>query len=153
VDRESRGGEPGAARLLARFERRVFAEPRAVPGERALRTTLRTAHIVAFSTLYGGHLYGVAPERMVPALIATLATGAAFACLEVYRTPSWLIQMRGLATAAKLALVTSVALFWDWRVLILTLVIAIGVVTSHMPGRYRYYSVLYGRIVDHGGKG
>jgi hypothetical protein len=31
--------------------------------------------------------------------------------------------------------------------------VAIGVVTSHMPGRYRYYSLLHGRDVGNGGKG
>jgi hypothetical protein len=43
--------------------------------------------------------------------------------------------------------------FWDWRIFLLTLVMAIGVVTSHMPGRYRYYSLLHWREVGDGGKG
>ena len=36
---------------------------------------------------------------------------------------------------------------------LLTLVVVIGVVTSHMPGRYRYYSLLHGRPIGHGGNG
>jgi hypothetical protein len=120
---------------------------------RVLRTSLRTAHIVAFSALYGGHVYGVAPERLVPALIATIATGGAFMALEVYSAPVWLVQVRGVATLVKLVLVASVAVLWDWSVFLLTIVTAIGVVTSHMPGRYRYYSLLHRRDVGHGGKG
>ena len=86
-------------------------------------------------------------------MIATLATGAALMALEVYGTPIWLVQVRGVATFAKLVLVASVAVFWEWRVALLTIVAVIGVVTSHMPGRYRYYSLLHGRSVGHGGNG
>jgi hypothetical protein len=124
-----------------------------VPQVRGLRTGLRTAHVIAFAVFYGGHAYGVAPERLVPALIATIATGGAFLTLEVWSAPVWLVQIRGVATLAKLALVASVAVLWDWRIFLLTLVMVIGVVTSHMPGRYRYYSLLHWREVGDGGKG
>ena len=120
---------------------------------RSLRTGLRTAHVVAFAALYGGHVYGVAAERLLPALIATIATGGVFLALEVWSAPVWLVQIRGVAALVKIALVASVAVFWDWRILLLTLVMAIGVVTSHMPGRYRYYSLLHWREVGDGGKG
>ena len=108
--------------------------PRPLPGVRALRTTLRTAHLVSFGALYGGHLYGVPAERLWPALLATVATGGAFMSLEIYCTPLWLAQLRGVATLVKIALVAAVA-------------IIIAGVASHMPGRYRYYSVLHGRVV------
>ncbi|HZD40002.1 MAG TPA: hypothetical protein VE131_04725 [Terriglobales bacterium] len=121
--------------------------PRALPGARALRTTLRTAHLVAFGALYGGHLYGVPAERLWPALLATVATGGAFMSLEIYCTPLWLVQLRGMATLVKIALVAAVAVFWNVRVWLLTAAIIIAGVTSHMPGRYRYYSVLHGRVV------
>ena len=35
----------------------------------------------------------------------------------------------------------------------LLVAIMVGGVSSHMPGRYRYYSLLHGRDVGHGGKG
>lgn len=114
---------------------------------RALRTTLRTAHLVAFGALYGGHIYGVPAERLWPALLATVATGGAFMSLEIYRTPLWLAQLRGVATLVKIALVAAVAIFWNVRVWLLTAAIIIAGVASHMPGRYRYYSVLHGRVV------
>ncbi len=65
----------------------------------------------------------------------------------------WLVQIRGVATLVKLVLVASISLLWDWRIFLLTLVIAIGVVTSHMPGRYRYYSFLHRGVVGHQDKG
>ena len=146
-------GSRGAEGARARLAKRLLAEPRTVPQVRGLRTGLRTAHVVAFAALYGGHVYGVAAERLLPALIATIATGGAFVALEVWSYPVWLVQIRGVATLVKLALVASVAALWDWRVFLLTLAIAIGVVNSHMPGRYRYYSLLHWREVGDGGKG
>jgi hypothetical protein len=132
---------------LARLRTALRAKPRPVPGVRALRTTLRTLHLIAVAALYGGHVYGAEAERLAPALAATVATGALFVALEVYRSPVWLVQVRGIATGVKLALVACVALAWDLRVPILTLAVAIGAVTAHMPGRWRYHSVLHGRPV------
>jgi hypothetical protein len=119
-------------------------EARAVPHLRLLRTTLRTLHLLAAAALYGGHVYGVEAPRLLPALAATLVTGGAFLGLEVWRFPPWLAQLRGVATLAKLALLASVPLLWEWRVPILSVVLATGVVTAHMPGRFRYRSLLAG---------
>jgi hypothetical protein len=99
------------------------------------------------AVLYGGHVHGVEPERLVPALVGTLASGSALAALDVWRAPIWLVQVRGLATYLKLGLVASVAVLWEWRVALLTLALAVGAVVSHMPGRFRYHSLLHGRAV------
>ena len=140
-------GNLGGSALRARAEQWLRVDPRPVPAARILRTTLRTAHLIATGALYGGHVYGVEAERLVPALVAVLATGGAFLGLEVYQASVWLIQVRGVATLVKLALVAAVALFWEFRVPLLTLTVIIGGVSSHMPGQWRYYSVLHGRVV------
>jgi hypothetical protein len=123
------------------------ATTRPLPGVRVIRTTLRTAHLLAFGTLYGGHVYSIPAQRLWPALLATVASGGALMALEIYRTPLWLGQVRGLATLAKIALVVAVAVWWDLRLWLLTAAAIIGGVVSHMPGRYRYYSVTYGGVV------
>ena len=133
--------------LRERADLWLRVEPRPVPAARILRTALRTAHLIAAGALYGGHVYGVEAERLVPALAAVLATGGAFLGLEVYQSSIWLVQVRGVATLAKLATVAAVALFWEFRVPLLTLAVIIGGVSSHMPGRWRYHSVLHGRVV------
>jgi hypothetical protein len=139
VQSEGRNGESGSQAGEGALARRLLAEPRTVPQMRSLRTGLRTAHVVAFAALYGGHVYGVAAERLLPALIATIATGGAFLALEVWSAPVWLVQIRGVAALVKLALVASVAVLWDWRIFLLTLV--------------SYYSLLHWREVGDGGKG
>jgi len=65
--------------------------------------------------------------------------------LEIYRTPVWLGQVRGMATLVKIALVGAVAVYWDARLWLLTAAAIIGGVVSHMPGRYRYYSFVHGQ--------
>ena len=135
------------ANLRERVEAWFRLDPRPVPAARLLRTALRTAHLIAAGALYGGHVYGVEAERLVPALAAVLVTGGGFLALEVFQASVWLIQVRGVATLVKLALVAAVALFWEYRVLLLTLAVIIGGVSSHMPGRWRYHSVLHGRVV------
>ncbi len=121
--------------------------PRPLPGARALRTTLRTLHLIAFGALYGGHIYSVPAQSLRWALLATVASGVALMSLEVYRTPLWLVQIRGLATLFKMALVFAVAVAWDARIWLLTLAVVTGGVVSHMPSRYRYYSVVHGRVI------
>ena len=120
---------------------------------RAIRIGLRTAHLVAFGAYYGGHVFGVEAERLIPALVGAVGTGVLFAAFEVWCAPIWLVQVRGVATYLKLALLLCVPFLWEWRVALLTLVVAIGSVVSHMPGRYRYYSLRHGRVVSTDSKG
>jgi len=132
------GGRKGAGAWLLR-------EPRAVPHARAVRTSLRTLHLLTMATLYGGHVWGVEASRLLPALVGTVGSGAALAALDAWRAPIWLVQIRGVATYAKLGLVTSVAWCWEGRLWLLTAALVLGAISSHMPGRWRYHSVLHGR--------
>jgi hypothetical protein len=120
---------------------------------RVLRTTLRTVHVLAVGAYYGGHVFSVPPERLAPAAVAVVATGVLFAIFEIWSAPVWLVQIQGVATYVKLALIGSVSLFWDQRIWILSLVMVIGVVVSHAPARLRYYSVKDRRVVYTDGNG
>lgn len=130
-----------------------WARLRPVPAVRAIRIALRTAHLAAFAALYGGHWHGVAAARLVPALVATVATGGCLMALEIYRAPVWPLQVRGVATLAKIGLVAAVGVAWNARLWLLTAAIVIGGVTSHMPGRFRYYSLLHRRVVGSSERG
>ena len=122
-------------------------------GTRVARTSLRTLHLLAFGALYGGHVFDVSEARLVPALGAVIVTGVAFMLFEIWCAPVWVVQLRGFATYLKLMLLVAVSPFWEHRVAILSVIAAIGVCVSHMPGRYRYYSVLHRREMPGGGKG
>jgi hypothetical protein len=120
---------------------------------RAARTTLRTVHVLAVSAYYGGSVFDVPAQRLEPALLAVYATGAAFLIFEAWRSPLWVVQVRGFATYAKLALLVLATLLPEARVPLLSLVLATGVVVSHMPGRYRYYSIVHRKVIGDEEKG
>jgi hypothetical protein len=129
-----------------RAERWLEGGGHAIPGARWLRTTLRTLHLIAVGALYGGHLYAVDVTRLQSALLSVLLTGGLLVGFEVWQSRIWLVQVRGVATFLKLGALAAIGLTPDWTVALLTLAMVIGSISSHMPGRWRYHSVLHGRI-------
>lgn len=112
--------------------------PRRIPAHRGLGVALRTAHLVAFGVLLGGHVFAVEPSRLVPFLIATLASGALLMALELASTCSWVLQGKGAGVMLKLLLLALVPAFWEQRVAILVIVVVVAGVSSHMPSRFRH---------------
>jgi hypothetical protein len=112
--------------------------PRHIPRHRALGVALRTAHLMTFGTLVGGHLFDVDPARLSPFLVATIATGAALMALELVSTFAWLFMGKGLVVMLKLGLLLMVPLFWEHRVALLLLIVAVASVGAHMPSRFRH---------------
>ena len=122
-------------------------EERRLPGERALRTILRTVHLASVSVLVGGHFFDLPLERLYAPLAWTVGSGVLFVLLEIFGTLGWLFQLRGLITLAKVFLLLLIPFFWEQRIWILMTVLVISSISSHMPGRFRYYSIL---SRDHG---
>ena len=108
---------------------------------------LRTAHLAAMGILLGGHAFDLPQARLLGALYWTIGTGIALGAVESSGRLLWFHQGRGLVTLAKLVLVAAVPWFWDYRLPILLVVVALASVGSHMPARFRYYSVLYGKVI------
>lgn len=142
----SSGFASAASTRRQRLRAWIDAPPRPVAHVRLQRTTLRTLHLIAVAVLYGGHWHGVEAERLLPALLATLASGAALAALELWRAPVWLVQTRGLVTLLKVGLVIAVAFWWEGRLYLLTGAMVLGAGVAHAPGRIRYHSWLHGRV-------
>jgi hypothetical protein len=97
--------------------------------------------------LLGGHAFDVAAERLYPVLAATIATGAVLAALETGASTLWFHQGRGLMTLAKLGLLLLVPFCWAYRLPILLVVVVLASIGSHMPARWRYYSVVYRQVL------
>jgi hypothetical protein len=121
-----------------------------LPNPRAWNIGLRTAHIATMGVLLGGHAFGVSKEELLPWFWMCLATGSALAVVEVGPRLVWFHQGRGLMTLAKLGLLGCVPWFWDYRFPILLAIVVIASVGSHMPARFRYYSVLYREVIRTG---
>ena len=108
---------------------------------RAVNIGLRTGHIAAVSVLVGGLVFEVEPDRLHLSLGLTIATGLGMVAVEAFTRPRWLLEGRGLMTMVKLGLLCTVPWAWDARVPILVMAITVASVGSHMPARFRYFSL------------
>lgn len=109
---------------------------------RAWNIALRTGHITVAGVLFGGHVFAIGAERLLPWLYLTIGTGSLLLILEAYPSWRWCYQGRGAMVLTKLILTCLVAWFWEYRVALLIGVIVLGSVASHMPRRFRYCSLL-----------
>src|SRR5690349_15087238 len=75
--------------------------PRDFPGQRWVRISLRTAHLISMGLLLGGFAAGVPMERLGGPLWATLLTGLLFVGQELYASFIFLMQLKGLAVVMK----------------------------------------------------
>ena len=123
------------------------ATPRHIPGERGINIALRTAHITTFGILLGGHAFDVPAHRLILFLYLTIASGAGMILLELYSSCRWIYLGKGVTVILKVALVIAAGVWWEDRVLFLLLVVLIGSVGSHMPARFRYFSLIHGRTI------
>jgi len=115
---------------------------RSFPYLRACNILFRTGHIGATAALFGGQVFNVATERLLPWLYASILTGLALVVIECLPDWRWCGQGSGVMTLMKLMLLVLILWRWDYRVPILAAVIVLGSVGSHMPRRYRHYPIL-----------
>jgi hypothetical protein len=115
---------------------------------RALNIALRTAHIGAMGILLGGYAFEVAGDRLLWALWFTVGTGLALAALESGGRLSWLHEVRGVMNLAKVGLFLLVPVAGEARLPILLTVVVLGSLASHMPKRFRHYSLLRRQVID-----
>jgi len=112
---------------------------------------LRAVHLAAFGILLGGHTFGVEAERLLVSLYLTILSGLGLMALEIYAVGLyWLILGKGIMVLVKLGLLLLIPFFWEARVALLLLVVGIASVGSHMPARYRHYSLFHRGVIEPG---
>jgi hypothetical protein len=115
---------------------------------RAADIVLRTAHIAFAGILLGGYVFDVDPDRLQLWLHLTGATGVGLILSDIYHRRHWFYQCRGVLVILKLLVGASIPLAILPVVPILATVLVIGAVGSHMPKRFRYWSVVHRRVLD-----
>ena len=113
-----------------------------LPTTRFWNITLRSVHIATMAVLVGGLVFDVRFERLMGWLYATIGSGLVLVAIEAWPELKWFREGRALLVAVKLGLLCLIPFYWNQRIWILLLAIAIASVGSHMPGRFRYYSLL-----------
>ena len=124
------------------------ATPRRIPHERWINIALRTAHLMTSSILLGGHVFDVSADRLILSLYLTIASGVGLVLLELYTSCRWIYLGKGALVLLKIVLLIAAGVWWDQRVVFLLLVVLIGSVGSHMPARFRYYSLIHGCVIS-----
>ncbi len=135
--------------MIETIQHWLFPEQmRFLPAARAWSVGLRTLHLAAFGVLLGGHAFAVDPEKLLPSLWLTIVSGIGLIALEMYAAGLyWLFLGKGITVLVKLALLLAIPVFWEARVMLLLLVVGIASVGSHMPSRFRHYSLLHRRLI------
>ena len=117
---------------------------RTIPYARYWNIFFRTLHLVAISILVGGHAFGASAHQLRPLLFGAIVTGAGMIVVDAYPAFQFWHQGWGLFTLFKLALLCVIPFAWSYRLPILIAVIVIGSVGSHIPKKFRHYSLIYG---------
>ncbi len=116
---------------------------------KAVDVFLRTCHIGVASVLFGGVVWGVPFERLLP-LWHPLAVGSGCALIVsgVSQSRHWPYQVRGVTALVHMGLLGLVHIRKDLMVPVVAVVMVLGVVGSNMPGYLRHWSFLHGERVD-----
>lgn len=125
--------------------------PREFPGRRGLKILLRGAHVLSAGGLLGAYLFAVPKALEAPWFHATLLTGLLLLLLDLHESAAFLLQVRGLVVLVKLLLVAVLPLLGGYAAWVLGAVVLVSVVSSHAPGRVRYF-LLIGRSRLTGGR-
>jgi len=126
----------------------LFPKPiRNFPGQRWIRISIRTWHLAAMGLLVGGMAMGHPLEEMQMAFWHTLLSGAVFVAVELLTSFVWLFQLKGWAVLFKMMLLAGVVFDPSRAMGYLYAAIIIGGISSHMSGKFRYFSPIHGKEV------
>src|SRR3970282_634317 len=124
---------------------------RFLPRSRAVSIAFRPLHLAAFGILLGGHAFELHTDRLLLYLWLTILSGIGLIALEMYAVGLyWLGLGKGIMGLVKVALPLLTPFFGNARVPLLLLVGGIASVGSHMPARYRHYSLFHRGVIEPG---
>ncbi len=109
---------------------------------------LRTVHIAGMAVMVGAAPF-VADRRELRVSIAlTVLSGLGLWALDLAKSCAVMVEGAGVALALKLACLLMVLAFPAARFEWYLAAVVVASVGSHMPGRWRHYSFLHGRVMD-----
>ncbi len=113
------------------------------PQRRNVRVGLRTIHLLTTGVLLGGHVFNQPVAVLEPWLFAAIVSGLLLLLTDLHASVAILLEFRGMVALLKIALVCLIPFFWEQRVFLLIVVLAIGAISSHMSGKIRHRRVIF----------
>jgi hypothetical protein len=107
---------------------------------RVVDITLRTAHVLVISLLFGGAVFRIPFEQLLPLQRFAIVTGGALIVSEIFHRPHWPTQIRGVMVFIHAGLLGLAIIRPDLAILCLLSALVIGMVGSHLPKRIRHWS-------------
>ena len=107
---------------------------------RYLDIVLRTAHVLVISVLFGGAVFRIPTDQLVPWQHLAMATGVMLIVSEIIHHTHWPTQIRGLIVFIHAGLLGLAILRPDLAVIFLITSLVFGLVGSHLPKKIRYWS-------------
>ncbi|MGB0223487.1 MAG: hypothetical protein ACPF81_01625 [Marinobacterium sp.] len=92
-------------------------------------------------------MYDLPESLWRPYAILALTTGSLMLLVELYVDAIWLIQLRGLAVITKIFLLLLAMNAPHLTTVLFCLIVIISGYFSHAPGKVRYYSPFFGRVI------
>jgi hypothetical protein len=126
-------------------------EPRRYPGQRWVKMCARSCHVILAGIYLGSLVFRIDTPDRLPWFVAALLSGFLMVCLDLYESGAFLLQLRGLVTAAKLALLALLPLYGDAAVWVVAGLAFSSVISSHASSKFRYFLV-WGRGRIKGGE-
>jgi len=109
---------------------------RTIRFDRPIKLVVLTVHVVGFSLWYGGAVLGTNLPVAVP--IMTTASGVLLSVREIYQHGAqWLAATEGVLTWVKVLLLLIGRAVGQYGAVVLTVVLILGVLTSHLPDAIR----------------
>lgn len=111
---------------------------------RWLGILVRTGHIGVAAVFFGGLVFLVPFSQLAPWHLLTIATGIGLLALELGHDRHWPFQGKGLLGLVHILLGLLIHLQPAWTLPLLWAILVSGGIGSHMPRRYRHWSILHG---------
>lgn len=115
--------------------------------QRIAKTGLRAFHILGVCGIGGGVLLQVPFENWKFYWVLAMATGCTLLLWEVIRDWRWLIQLKGVFTLLKVALLLLFIPFPEYKAAIFTVILLLSVLITHGPANFRHYSIYHRQCI------
>ncbi|QIZ75452.1 hypothetical protein [Ferrimonas lipolytica] len=111
------------------------------------KTTLRAAHVLGVMGGAGGFLFGLESELWRHWWILAMSSGCLLLAWEIWRSPMWLVQLKGACTIGKIILLALCYPFPALAPWFFSFIALLSVFIAHGPSQFRHYSLWHRKVL------